>query len=111
MRGVMRFEPILDAGAERYSVFLPALNQLGYKDLTAMNLTFGSPEDSGGMRFQYGDITSTGFSDQSYAFVACLSVIEHGVEIESFMTEAARLLKRGGCLFLSFDYWNDPVET
>jgi SAM-dependent methyltransferase len=105
------YEAILDAGAERYSVFLPALNQLGYSDLTGVNLTYGAPEDVNGIRFQHGDITGTGFPAQSYAFISCLSVIEHGVDIDAFLSESARLLHAGGHLFLSFDYWEDPVET
>jgi SAM-dependent methyltransferase len=105
------FEAILDAGAERYSVFLPALRQLGYTDLTGVNLTYGAPEDIDGIIFQHGDITGTEFPAQSYAFISCLSVIEHGVDIDAFLSESARLLRAGGHLFLSFDYWEDPVET
>jgi SAM-dependent methyltransferase len=104
-------DPILDAGAERYSVFLPSLKQLGYKDLKGVNLTFGAPDENDGITFEYGDVTSTGLPDQSYVFVACLSVIEHGVDVPAFMSESARLLKSGGSLFLSFDHWADPVDT
>ncbi len=105
------FEAVLDAGSERYSAFLPALNQLGYSDLTGINLTFSAPEDVGTIVYQHGDITKTIFADESYAFISCLSVIEHGVDIQAFLNEAARLLRPNGLLFLSFDYWESPVET
>jgi SAM-dependent methyltransferase len=111
MTHVEPFEAILDAGAERYSAFLPALSRCGYRDLTAINLTFGAPQKADGITFRNGDITRTGIASQSYAFIACLSVIEHGVDIAAFLQESARLLVPGGRLFLSFDYWEEPVDT
>lgn len=104
-------EPVLDAGAERYSCFLPALRHLGFSDLTGINLTFGAPELADGIRFQHGDITRTDFAAASFAFIASLSVIEHGVDVGAFFREAARLLRPGGALFVSFDYWQDKVDT
>jgi SAM-dependent methyltransferase len=44
------------------------------------------------------------------AFLSCLSVIEHGVDVERFLDEAARALVPGGVLVLSFDYWPEPVD-
>jgi SAM-dependent methyltransferase len=41
--------------------------------------------------------------------VVCLSVIEHGVPIDAFMAEMERILAPGGVLYLSSDYWSDPV--
>lgn len=104
-------DAVLDAGAERYSAFLPALRSLGYVNLTGVNLTFPCSEEIGGIRYQGGDITRTAFPDGSLAFIACLSVIEHGVDTEKFLTESARILAEGGRLFVSFDYWETPVET
>lgn len=108
---VDQFEAILDAGAEQYSAFLPALSKTGYCDLTGVNLTFGAPQRANCITFQHGDITRTGMASQSYAFIACLSVIEHGVDTAAFLQECARLLVPGGRLFLSFDYWEEPVDT
>ena len=104
-------EPVLDAGAERYSNFLPALRRLGYQDLTGLNLAFDAPFQHDGIQYQPGDITRTGFPDGSFAAIASLSVIEHGVDVAAFLAEAARLLRPGGTLFLSFDYWITPVAT
>ena len=104
-------EAILDAGAERYSAFLPALSRSGYTNLTAVNLSFGAEEEVNGITFRHGDITRSGLASGSYAFISCLSVIEHGVDVEAFLKECERLLCPGGRVFLSFDYWEQPIDT
>jgi hypothetical protein len=38
-------------------------------------------------------------------------VIEHGVDLEAFFSEAGRLLKVGGYLLVSTDFWCEPVLT
>jgi SAM-dependent methyltransferase len=43
--------------------------------------------------------------------VACLSVIEHGVDCRLFLKEMARILRPGGHLFVSMDYWQDPIDV
>jgi SAM-dependent methyltransferase len=43
--------------------------------------------------------------------MACLSVIEHGVNVEKFLASASRVLKPGGHLFISTDFWEDPIDT
>ena len=111
LSGAGPLDPVLDAGAERYSNFLPALRRLGYQDLTGINLSFDAPFQQGGIHYQPGDITRTGFPDRSFAAIASLSVIEHGVDVPAFLAEASRLLRPGGLLFLSFDYWITQVDT
>jgi len=104
-------EAVLDAGAEVYSAFLPALASLGFEDLTGINLTMQGERDQGGILYRHGDITAAPFSAGRFAFIACLSVIEHGVDVAAFLHEQARLLRPGGHLFVSFDYWHQPIET
>ncbi len=103
--------PILDAGAERYSMFLPALRRLGAGDLTGINLVFDAPERIDGILYRHGDVTDSGLPAGRFSFVACLSVIEHGVDPAAFFRETARLLRAGGRAFVSFDYWEEPVDT
>jgi SAM-dependent methyltransferase len=107
--------PVLDAGACRdpksASVFLPTLALHDFTDLHGINLDEGAPVSVGGATYQYGDITSIPFPDQHFAFIACLSTIEHGVDWRAFYASCARVLRRGGELFVSFDYWKDPVDT
>lgn len=102
---------VLDAGAERYSAFLPSLRRLGWSRLTGINLAFDSVQTTGGITFEPGDITSTRFPAATFGYIACLSVIEHGVNVGAFLSEMARILRPGGRLFVSFDYWESPIHT
>lgn len=104
-------DAVLDAGAELYSAFLPALRELGRERLVGINLTIEGERDEGGILYRQGDITAAPFEDHRFGFIACLSVIEHGVDIAAFLREQARLLRSGGHLFVSFDYWQTPVDT
>src|SRR5437764_470272 len=57
------------------------------------------------------DLTRTPFRDQSFDVITCLSVIEHGVELEAYVREMSRLLRPGGYLITSTDFWCQPVDT
>jgi hypothetical protein len=43
--------------------------------------------------------------------ITCLSVIEHGVDVSRFLWEAQRILRPGGFLIISTDYWTEPLIT
>jgi SAM-dependent methyltransferase len=102
---------VLDAGAEFYSNVLPALFVYGYRDLYGMNLSFADPARRGPIRYLPGDITSTGFPDSYFDAITCMSVIEHGVPLNAYFREAYRLLKPGGLLITSTDYFPEPIDT
>ncbi len=106
-----RDTPVLDAGAERYSTFLPGLRRLGFTDLTGINTAFTAETAADGIRLRPGDITGSDLPDARFGFIACLSVIEHGVDLTAFLHEQARLLRPGGHLFVSCDYWETPIDT
>lgn len=57
------------------------------------------------------DLLQTGLPDGCAAAVIALSVVEHGVPLPQFFAEVARLLRGGGRLFVSTDYWTPKVET
>jgi SAM-dependent methyltransferase len=103
-------DPILDAGADRVSTFLPTLDLLGYTHLQGINLLDYAGK-SGKISYLQGDITDTKLAPQHFAFVASLSTIEHGVDIDSFMRESARILRPKGYLFVSTDFWRDRIDT
>lgn len=102
---------ILDAGAEYYSNVLPALFLYGYRDLYGVNLSFTDLIRRGPIRYLPGDITRTQFPDDYFDAVTCLSVIEHGVPLKDYFAEMHRVLKRGGLLITSTDYYPTPVDT
>jgi SAM-dependent methyltransferase len=102
---------ILDAGAELYSQVLPSLYLLGYRDLWGVNLAFSKPFRHGPIQYEPGDITRTRFSDDFFDAITCLSVIEHGVDVEAFFREMSRILKPQGVLVVSADYHELPTET
>lgn len=103
--------PVLDGGAEVYSVILPWLFLYGYKHLTGINLTFEDLVHRGSIRYQFGDITRTPFKSGSFGAITCLSVIEHGVNLEAYFWEASRLLRPGGLLITSTDYYPQRIDT
>jgi SAM-dependent methyltransferase len=102
---------ILDAGAEFYSNVLPALFVYGYSELYGMNLAYADPARRGPIRYLPGDITKTGFADGYFDAITCMSVIEHGVPLKAYFREMFRLLKPGGILITSTDYYPEPIDT
>jgi SAM-dependent methyltransferase len=102
---------VLDAGAEFYSNVLPALFVYGYEHLYGMNLSFTDPARRGPIRYLPGDITQTDFPNSFFDAITCMSVIEHGVSLPAYFQEMFRLLKPGGILITSTDYYSDPIDT
>ena len=102
---------ILDAGAEIYSNVLPALFLYGYHDLHGINLSFTDPMRRGPIRYIPGDLTHTPYEGWSFDAITCMSVIEHGVPLREYFREMWRLLKPGGLLITSTDYYPTPIDT
>ncbi|MGN6601347.1 MAG: GNAT family N-acetyltransferase [Ginsengibacter sp.] len=102
---------VLDAGGESYSSILPLLDAFGFRRLHCINLCLSELEHAGNISFEHGDITTTRFSDNTFDYIVCLSVIEHGVDIEKYFKEMGRILKKGGLLITSTDYWHEAVQT
>jgi len=55
-----------------------------------------------------GRAESLPFDNESFDVVTCLSVIEHGVNIDEFSKEAWRVLRPNGTLIVTFDFWPFP---
>ena len=102
---------ILDAGAEIYSSILPWLFLTGYQNLHGINIVFRKKFRRGTIAYDYGDITQTKFHNKSYDAITCLSVVEHGVDLEKFFHEMSRILKPGGILILSTDYFETQIDV
>ncbi|MGH9607105.1 MAG: class I SAM-dependent methyltransferase [Terracidiphilus sp.] len=111
LHSTARSARVLDAGAEFYSNVLPTLFACGYRHLYGMNLSFADPARRGPIRYLPGDITRTGFSGSFFDAITCMSVIEHGVPLQAYFCEMHRLLRPGGLLITSTDYYPDPIDT
>jgi SAM-dependent methyltransferase len=102
---------ILDAGSDVSSVILPWLFLYGYRHLVGINVAFTRTLRRGPIRYAPGDITRSGFADNSFDVVVCQSVIEHGVEVRAYLAEMSRVLRPGGLLMTSMDYYPEPTAT
>jgi SAM-dependent methyltransferase len=102
---------VLDAGAAAYSPLLPWLYLYGYRDLHGINLVFDRPFAFGPIQYIPGDILRSPYPDARFDAIACLSVIEHGVDQDLFLKEMSRILKPGGLLIVSCDYFAEPTPT
>ena len=102
---------ILDAGAEVFSVILPWLFLYGYRNLVGINLTFDRTIRRGPIRYERGDLTRSRFDAGSFDAVICQSTLEHGVDVAAYLAEMSRLLRPGGVVMTSMDYFAEPTET
>lgn len=109
---------ILDLGCGLPSELLIRLKELGYRKLFGCDLRLITGLRSllkfiyfnfiFGLRISKGNIESTRYKEGQFDFLVSLSVLEHGINLASFFSEALRILKTGGHLIISCDYW--PVR-
>jgi len=101
---------ILDAGCAD-SPILERLHVCGYRSLYGCDLTDVGIPSVPGLVFRKGSLTRTAFPDRSFDLVTCHSVIEHGVTLEAFFAEMARVLTAPGHLLISTDYREPKLST
>lgn len=101
---------VLDAGAEYYSMILPWLYLYGYRHLYGNNLSFQETSTRGTITYEHGDITKMHFGNETFDAITCMSVIEHNVDSKFFFQEMNRVLKSGGVLIISTDYYSTKTE-
>lgn len=104
--------PVLDAGSGDKAVILRWLHRLGRRDLYACDIAPAKSEalQRYGIEFTRQDLTATTYPDNFFAAVTSISVIEHNVPLGAFVREMRRILKPGGLLLVSTDYWPEPVD-
>lgn len=122
VKGYARSAAILDMGCGGVHI-LNFLHAMGFSELAGIDLeisvfdrlaqlsrmrrerTWRQP-----FRLRRSDLTSTRFPSNRFDFITCVSVLEHGVDQQAFLREASRLLRPGGTLFITADYWEDPLD-
>jgi hypothetical protein len=104
-------DAVLEMGATHYTKLLPWLYLYGYRRLVGIDLV--TPQDvvEGPIQSYRMDLTKTAFKDGVFGGIACLSVIEHGVSFDAYLAEAWRLLRPGGVLVTSTDFWCAPLDV
>lgn len=65
----------------------------------------------GPIRLKQEDLQKTKYPSGQFDFITSISVIEHGVDIRLYSKEMSRLLKPGGYLITSCDYWPNRIDT
>ncbi len=101
---------ICDLGADG-SWTLPNAVKMGLKG-EKHGIDFIIPEkDYGEIQMKQGDLMDTGYPDQHFDFVTCMSVVEHSVSFEKLAKECNRIMKTGAKLIMSTDYWNPSPDT
>ncbi len=102
---------VLEMGAVGYSRLLPWLYAYGYRRLVGIDLEPVVLKHPTLVEYLTMDLTATSFADGSFDAIACLSVIEHGVSPDGFAREVSRLLRPGGVVVVSTDFWCEPVDV
>lgn len=104
-------DPILDISATRFSTLLPSLHKLGYTDLISIGKHWSVSEVIDGVRYMPGDCLATGMPDSHFSFVSCMDFEHVLTDVHQFLSECARILVKGGKLFLAFPFWSEGLGT
>lgn len=104
--------PLLDMGANGSFVLHNAIikNIQGRKVGVDLAEVTGDNKAEGAEYYQ-ADLMATGFPGSTFMTITCQSVIEHQVDYAKFAKECSRLLKPGGILYVSFDFWPIKPDT
>ncbi len=111
-RSLPRDAAILDIGCFCSEVLL-CLHDLGFTNLAGCDLNpeIAQMPYAGEIDYRVDNFLCTSFADASFDAVTSISVLEHGFDGPAFLREASRLVKPGGYLLSSFDYWPEKIDT
>lgn len=103
---------LIDAGADGSFI----LHNASIKNIKGRKVGIDLAEVTGdnkaeGAEYFKGDLMHTPFEDGSFDTVVSMSVLEHQVGFSEFAKEMSRLLRVGGKLYVTFDYFDPKVNT
>lgn len=113
---------ILDVGCS-YCPLLEIFSGLGYEKLYGIDINFNFKQKlkriiiptlkfkNQHINFSMGDLTKTKYLNQSFELITSLSVIEHGIDLDNYFKEMSRILKPGGVLLTTTDFWKSKLDT
>ncbi len=108
---------VLDVGCNDCPI-LSMLSILGFKELYGCDInissSFVSKLNTYGLRkhsLSIQNLENTTYKNDMFNYITSLSVIEHGINIEKYFKEMNRILKKGGWLLTSTDYWEEKIDT
>ncbi len=94
------------------------LSKIGFKELYGCDLHLSPPSKSQLEKHEFKqynlsiqNLENTNYRNNMFDYITSLSVIEHGINIEKYFKEMNRILKKGGMLLTSTDYWQNKVIT
>jgi len=102
---------VLDFGSGPHSNVLRWLELHGYRDLAAVDVVFPRPIRRGAIRYYEDDVHRTRFGDARFDCAFAQSIIEHAIDPKTFLREARRVLRPGGSLLVSTDFWPTKIDT
>lgn len=102
---------ILDMGSGPHANVLDWLQLYGYHELWATDLVIQKRIRLGSIEYVGEDLLHTHYPDLSFDCIICQSVIEHNIDFDLFFREVRRILKSGGFLLVSTDYWPEKIDT
>jgi SAM-dependent methyltransferase len=109
---ISKNDPILDIGCY-CSEFVVALDALGYKKLSAVDLNPGIAYMPAQNRINYevSDFMNYKPKVKNFRAISAISVLEHGFDQKRFLESMSKILMTNGYLFISFDYWDKKIDT
>jgi SAM-dependent methyltransferase len=101
-RSLSKKSYLLDAGSGSKAVFANSMAELGFKNSHACDLQRAKGKK---IVSSIQDISNTNYESGFFDFIACHSVIEHGVDLRLFLEEMFRISKPGASFGISTDFW------
>ena len=103
---------ILDMGSSGGSCILENAIRIGIEGRkVGIDMEYESDFSKEGVEYFKGDLIKTTFENEYFQTLCCLSVLEHGISYTELAKESARILKTGGKLFITCDYFDPKVDT